>query len=409
MTGKTSPAPEPRRSTKHDPGTLDLRAAPRRAVRFRRGLVIAVAALGSGAILGITLMALQGPALRTQGQARELYNTERKPTPDGLAALPGDYSKVKPQTPQIGDPLPGDLGRPILQHRRRHGIVSGKPEPSAEEQHRARQAIKAKESGVLFRIGTRPSTPGSAKPSESSAASSGQAVAQQSSAGDRLALDPQRDRNDQQRKLDFIGQRDTGGIYNPHTLQTPASPYQVMAGSVIAASLITGINSDLPGLAVAQVTENVYDTATGRTLLIPQGSRLIGAYDSVVAFGQSRALLVWQRIVLPDGSSVEIDNLPATDAAGYAGLKDEVDHHTWRLLKGIAMATLIGVGTELSLGADESDLVRAIRESTQQNVNRAGQRITERNLDIQPTITVRPGWPLRIIVQRDIVLKPYNG
>lgn len=225
----------------------------------------------------------------------------------------------------------------------------------------------------------------------------------------RLTLDPERDQNNQQRKLDFLNQRDTGGIYNPHTLQTPASPYQVMAGSVIAASLITGINSDLPGLVVAQVTENVYDTVTGRALLIPQGSRLIGTYDSVIAFGQSRALLVWQRIILPNGSSIEIDNLPATDTAGYAGLEDEVDYHTWRLIKGIALATLLGVGTELSLGSDESDLVRAIRESTQQNVNRAGQRITEKNLNIQPTITVRPGWPLRIIVHRDLVLRPYQG
>jgi type IV secretory pathway VirB10-like protein len=110
------------------------------------------------------------------------------------------------------------------------------------------------------------------------------------------------------------------------------------------------VNSDLPGLVLAQVTENIYDSVTGRVLLIPQGARLIGAYDSVVAFGQSRALLVWQRIVMPDGSSIQFDNLPAEDAAGYAGLKDEVDYHTWQLLKGVALSTLLGVGAELSLG-----------------------------------------------------------
>jgi type IV secretion system protein VirB10 len=161
------------------------------------------------------------------------------------------------------------------------------------------------------------------------------------------------------------------------------------------------------------VTENVYDSVTGRTLLIPQGARLIGAYDSVIAFGQSRALLVWRRIVMPDGSSIQIDNLPATDAAGYAGLEDEVDFHTWRLIKGVVLSTLLGVGTELSLGGEESDpgsesgasLVRALRESTQQNTNRAGQRITEKNLNIQPTITVRPGWLLRVIVHKDLVFR----
>jgi type IV secretory pathway VirB10-like protein len=129
----------------------------------------------------------------------------------------------------------------------------------------------------------------------------------------------------------------------------------------------------------------------------------------VIAFGQSRALLVWRRIVLPDGSPIQIDNLPATDAAGYAGLEDEVDYHTWQLLKGVVLSTLLGVGTELSLGSEESDLVRAIRQSTQQSVNQAGQRITEKNLNIQPTITIRPGWPLRVIVNRDLVLRPYRG
>ena len=182
-----------------------------------------------------------------------------------------------------------------------------------------------------------------------------------------------------------------------------------MAGSVIAASLLTGLNSDLPGMVVAQVTANVFDTVTGRTLLIPQGSRLIGSYDSVVAFGQSRALLVWQRIILPDGSSIRIDNLPATDAAGYAGLEDRVDFHTWRLLKGVALSTMLGVGTELSIGEDESDLVRALRQSTQQSASQAGQQIVGKNLNIQPTITVRPGWPLRIIVHKDLVLRPWGG
>ena len=384
---------------------LELHATPRRVVRFKRGLVIGAAALGSGAILGVTMMALQGPALRIQDQAEEFYDTERKPTPDGLAALPGDYSQVKPGTPQLGPPLPGDLGRPILERQRQLGIAPGGPELSAEEQRLAQQAIQAKEAGVFFRIENRQNT--------TEAVENGQEARTQlttvASPEGRLSLDPERDRNNRQRKLDFVNQRDTGGIYNPHVPQTPVSPYQVMADSVIAASLITGINSDLPGLVAAQVTENVYDTVTGRTLLIPQGARLIGTYDSVIAFGQSRALLVWQRIILPDGSSVEIDNLPATDTAGYAGLKDEVDHHTRRFIKGIALATLLGVGTELSLGSDESDLVRAIRESTQRNVNRAGQRIIEKNLNIQPTITVRPGWPLRVIVHRDLVLRPYQG
>ncbi|WP_163266329.1 TrbI/VirB10 family protein [Chelativorans alearense] len=401
MTEAATPNPPPASSSKRNPDKLELRAAPGRLVRFKRGLVIGVAALGSTAVLGVTMMALQGPVLRIRGQADELYNTERKPTPDGLAALPGDYSQVKPQTPQLGPPLPGDLGRPILQRQRQLGIAPEGQELRPEEQRLAQQAIQAKESDIFFRIENRSQQSTPAAIDQPLQLAAGETV--------RRTPDPEGNQNNQQRKLDFLNQRDTSGIYNPHALQTPASSYQLMAGSVIAASLITGINSDLPGLVVAQVTENVYDTVTGQVLLIPQGSRLIGTYDSAVAFGQSRALLVWQRLVMPDGSSIQLENLPATDAAGYAGLEDEVDHHTWQLLKGIAMATLLGVGTELSFGSNESDLVRAIRQSTQENVAQAGQRITEKNLNVQPTITVRPGWPVRVLVQRDIVLRPYRG
>lgn len=223
-----------------------------------------------------------------------------------------------------------------------------------------------------------------------------------------MELDRENDQNLQGRKLDFLGQRVDANIYSPHALQNPVSPYQVMAGTVISASLVTGINSDLPGRVIAQVTENIYDTPTGAYLLIPQGTRVIGTYDSVVAFGQNRALVVWQRMIMPDGSSVVIDNLPATDTGGYAGLEDEVNFHTWRLLKGIALSTLLGVSTELTFGDDESDLVEAIRESAQDSANQVGQRVTERNLNIQPTITIRPGWPLRIIVNTDLVLRPYR-
>jgi type IV secretion system protein VirB10 len=187
------------------------------------------------------------------------------------------------------------------------------------------------------------------------------------------------------------------------------SPWTLSAGTIIPVSLITGLNSDLPGMVVAQVTEHVRDSATGRTVLVPQGARLIGSYDNRVAFGQRRALLVWQRIVFPDGSSVALDNAPATDRSGYAGVADRVDFHTWRLLKGIMLSTLLGVGTEIGLGSGESDLVRALREATQQNTARAADRITARNLDVQPTLTVRVGWPLRAIIHKDLVLQPWKG
>ncbi|WP_345938786.1 TrbI/VirB10 family protein [Sphingomonas yabuuchiae] len=210
------------------------------------------------------------------------------------------------------------------------------------------------------------------------------------------------------RKEQFAAARDTGGDLNPSALVAPASPNSLLAGSVIAASLITGLDSDLPGMVTAQVTQNVFDTVTGTILLVPQGARLIGKYDSVVAFGQRRALVIWQRLILPDGGSVRLDNMPATDPEGYAGLADRVDFHTWTLLKGVAVATMLGVGSELSIGGD-GDLVQAIRQSAQTNAARAGDQITQRNLDIQPTITIRPGAPVRVLVTHDLILAPWRG
>ncbi|WP_343228508.1 TrbI/VirB10 family protein [Sphingomonas colocasiae] len=211
----------------------------------------------------------------------------------------------------------------------------------------------------------------------------------------------------QDSKRRFASQADNGPNVSAHRVEVAPSPWTISAGSIIAASLVTGLNSDLPGLVIAQVTEDARDSVTGRTVLIPQGARVIGEYDSVVAFGQKRALLKWQRILFPDGSSIRLDNLPAADPSGYAGLEDKVDFHEWQLLKGIALSTLLGVGTELSISG-ESDLVRALRESAQQNAANAGQQITSKNLNVQPTLKVRPGASLRVIVHRDIILKPWR-
>jgi type IV secretory pathway VirB10-like protein len=398
---------------KAEPEELALRSEPRRVIRFKRKLLIGTVALGCVGIATVMAFALQTPP-HQQSTGQELYNVDRKATADGLAALPASYAEAK-TPPKLGEPLPGDLGKPIVEQERAYGIGQSQNEfgqneevnaARAERLRLAQQRRQAKEASVFFPLSQ---SRGGASTQVAQVNGGGGAGSVAGGDNGRLTLDLDRDQNNQQRKLDFMNQRSGGDIYNPYPLQDAVSPFQVMAGSIIAASLITGINSDLPGTVVAQVTENVYDTISGKFLLIPQGSRLIGTYDSVVAFGQSRALLVWQRIILPNGSSVQIENLPATDPSGYAGLADKVDFHTWQLLKGVVLSTMLGVGTELSFGDRESDLVRAIEMSTQQNVNRAGQRITEKNLNIQPTITVRPGWPLRVIVHKDLILRPFKG
>jgi type IV secretory pathway VirB10-like protein len=396
---------------KVDPESLVLRAKPRGVTRFKRHVVIGVAAIVSVAVSAAAWLALSAPALHVRTNGQELYNVDRKSTADGLAALPATYDKMKP--PNLGPALPGDLGPPILSAQRGLGAAPAdganfEDAARADKMHVAQLARQAKEGGVFFQVasndhGVAGALAGPGGPQSGPVDGAGVLA-------DRLTLDPTRDQNAQGRKLDFVNQQDGRAIYNPHAIQDPVSPFEVMAGTLISASLITGLDSDLPGLVVAQVTQNVYDTVTGGMLLIPQGSRLIGTYDSVIAFGQSRALVVWQRIIMPDGSSIQIDNLPATDPQGYSGLADDVDYHTWALLKGVAISTLLGIGTQLSLGGtQQGDLISAIRQSTQDSLNQAGQQITQKNLNIQPTIKVRPGWPLRVIVHKDLVLRPYRG
>jgi type IV secretion system protein VirB10 len=395
---------------KADPETLVLRAAPGRVTRFRRGAIVAIAAAGSTATVGVAWLALK-PATLSLVASNDDKQVAAKAPPDALAGAPKSYGDM----PQLGAPLPGDLGRPILNHQRDiGGAVPADPvadaaqraaqEAEAERQRIAAERRAARESGVMLQIGGTTQRAAAAVPA-SDAATSREAP---DTATARTSLDPARDPGGQERKNEMVGRSNAGDDVNPHRLTAAPSPYTLSAGSVIAASLITGLNSDLPGLVTAQVTENAYDSVTGRTLLIPQGSRLIGSYDSVVAFGQSRALVVWQRIILPDGSSIRIDNVPATDTQGYAGLSDRIDRRTWQLLKGVALSTLLGVGTELSFGSTESDLVRAIRESAQQSGARAGDQLVTRNLDIQPTLRVRPGWPLRVVVHKDIVLRSWR-
>lgn len=375
-------------TAKVDPETLELRSRPARAIRFRRGAIIAVAALGLASLMGTAWMALKPQVFNKVARESELSQPMAKPASDALAGLPSSYGDA----PKLGPPLPGDLGRPILRAQERSEAIAAPPhmdDAEAKRQQRLADLKAARESGLLAQV-------------TSSRGSLAGVVAANNADASNSALPSD---STATRKERFASTRDAGSDLNSQGLVSPASPNTLLAGSVIAASLITGLNSDLPGMVTAQVTQNTYDTVTGRILLVPQGSRLIGKYDSVVAFGQKRALVIWQRLILPDGGSVRLDNMPATDASGYAGLFDKVDFHTWTLLKGVAIATMLGVGTELTIDG-ESDLVEAIRESAQSNVSRAGDHITQRNLDTQPTITIRPGAPVRVLVTRDLVIAP---
>jgi type IV secretory pathway VirB10-like protein len=193
-------------------------------------------------------------------------------------------------------------------------------------------------------------------------------------------------------------------VMNARRVGNPPSRYVVQAGAVIPAALITGIRSDLPGQVTAQVTENVYDSPTGRFLLIPQGSKLVGLYDSQISFGQDRVLLVWTRLHMPNGRSIVLERQPGADTQGFAGLEDEVDHHWSQLFMAAALSTVLGVGAELGATSGDSAIITALRRGSTDSLNQTGQQVVRRNLNIQPTITIRPGFPVRVIVNRDLVL-----
>jgi len=390
-------AVDPQAPAKVDPETLVIRGRPPRAIRFKREAIIAIAACGSISLTAVAWLALK-PHIHVRADAQQELAQPQTSTPtDALAGAPATYGDV----PKLGPPLPGDLGKPILEHQEATMASIGTSDQrvqqaAATERDRQLADLKAaRESGILVQ-----NRQGAAPVGAAIASTTEPAVAPVEAL--KPALEPERDPNSQGQKTAFVGTLDSSGDANPHGLTPPGSPYMLSAGSVIAASLVTGLRSDLPGLVTAQVTENTYDSATGRILLIPQGARLVGAYYSVVAYGQSRALIVWQRIIMPDSASLRIDNLPATDAAGYSGLSDKIDLHTWQLLKGISLSTLLGVGSDLALSG-QSDLVQAVRMSTQDNVSRAGDQITQRNLGVQPTVTIRPGTPVRLVVHKDLI------
>jgi type IV secretion system protein VirB10 len=397
-TGAASTPPTPTPAPKADPETLVLRAKPPRTVRFRKGIIVAASGFGATLICSAAWLALMPAGTRPANAGDERAPLDVPKLPDALANAPTGYGDAPP----LGPKLPGDLGRPILRHQRDLEMAEAgtgsdaearaTEQAEAERQRLAAEDRAARESDIILRR---------------SGGQAGGALA----TGVAMPTLPERGEAAQgaAEKHSLAFRNEGGSETSPHRLVEPVSPWTVHAGSIISASLITGLNSDLPGLVTAQITTNVHDSVTGRTVLVPQGSRLVGSYDNVVAFGQSRALVVWQRIILPDGSSIRLDNTPASDTEGYAGLADRIDRHTWQLLKGVVLSTLLGVGTELGLGSAESDLVRALRESTQQNAARAGDQIVARNLDIQPTVRIRPGWPVRIVVHKDLVLQPWLG
>lgn len=389
---------------------LRLRPEPQRVTRLSRKVLIGLGGVSAVAVLGALAWALDSN--RRGGQEHtELYSVENRTTADGLHNLPRDYTGLpRSDVPALGPALPGDLGRPIRRAQEQGRPVDvptiATPRADPDEQRRLAE-IEAARVAKLF-TDSRGARMAGQQIAESMPTGARNPSSGLTSPAETPPLDPGAAQNMQDRKLAFVNAETDRRTVSPDRVQEKASPYVVQAGTVIPAALITGINSDLPGQITAQVTSHVYDSPTGSHLLIPQGARMIGQYDSQVAFGQRRVLLVWNRIVMPDGTSIVLERLPGADTQGFSGLEDEVDHHWGQIFRAAILSTLLGVGTELS-SDDESDIARAIRESAQDTASDIGQQIVRRQLNIQPTLTVRPGFPVRIVANKDLVMRPYGA
>ena len=381
------PSPEPASSFR-------LRPERPHVTRLSRKALIGGTALALILISAAVFLALQTREKRAPA-SDELYSTDHHNVADKLASLPRDYGSIPPDVPRLGPPLPGDLGRPIVAAQAQTGPLA----VDAEQQRASQESEAARTSKVFATTASRPSP--------------GQAASAETSPTGATSTDDAFAQNGQDRKLAFVNASVDRRTTSPDRLMKQASPFVVQAGTIIPAALITGIRSDLPGLITAQVTENVYDTPTGRARLIPQGARLIGIYDSQIAFGQSRVLLVWTRLIMPNGRSIVLERQPGVDALGYSGLQDEIDNHWKEMLGAAALSTLLAVGTEANSGPDISStngaVLQALRRGAGDSLNQTGQQVVRRNLNIQPTLTIRPGFPVRVLVNRDLVLETYKG
>jgi type IV secretion system protein TrbI len=379
---------------------LRLRGAQPRVTRLSRKVLIGLGSVSALAIAGAIGNALQGQ--RGAGTGQELYDIQNRPTADGLASLPKDYAGIPHQALPLGPPLPGDLGPPMLNHGAApNTVVPTTTQTDPEAQQLAQEAEAARVSKLFV------STDQQAQPLGAPSGTPAPTGGTVPPTSGQASPDPTGIENMQSSKIAFASGPADHDTVSADRIAAPASPYVIQAGWVIPGALITGIKSDLPGDVTAQVTENVYDSPTGRYLLIPQGSRLFGKYSSEISFAQTRVQMVWTRVIFPNGSSIVLQNLPGADTQGYSGLEDGVDNHWGTLFKAAILSTILSVGSEAGTSDSENNLAQAIRQGASQSFNQTGQQIVERNLNIQPTLTDRPGLPLRIIVDRDLVLAPY--
>jgi type IV secretion system protein TrbI len=388
--------------------------------RFNPKMIVGIAVV-AGTIIALAFwVGLQKPKPKP---TPTVTTTDTPPVPGAeVAALPNNYDGV----PQLGEPRPGDLG---AMGSMKGSVGGGTPaarqltplEQYAQtaELDRLRNEDRARTATVSFgNAGSEPSAGTQPiNPTDNSQALQARLLdlAQRGNTGGPLATpagaaySTRDEANRQDDKTEFADRARASDFSLHATLQRPRSPYTLFAGTILPCVLTQGINSDLPGQIGCMISENVYDTVTGRHLLLPQGTKVIGTYDSRIAYGQSRVLVVWTRLLRPDGGTLSLEGMPGVDLSGYAGITGHVNNHYLRLLSGVVLGSLIGASAQIAVGANSQNpsFAQLAIQGAGQNINEAGQQITRKNLNIQPTIEVPPGGRLNIFATKDIILPPW--
>ncbi|HKQ10905.1 MAG TPA: TrbI/VirB10 family protein [Rhizomicrobium sp.] len=374
------------------------------ATRFRRKLVWGLL-IGSAIVLaGVFAYGFlhNNGSLITKRRDAEIAANQKPQKPD-LGAFPQDYSQIKPAQHAV-QPLAAVRQAQATQPPAGR-TASGNGQPTETERARA--------SNVFF-----PQSTGAAQQASSTtvAATAPQAEASALNLYGTQPLPPEAMGGLSLQKNAFLANSGTARDYVAKPIQSPLSPYEIKAGTVIPAALITGINSDLPGEIIAQVSENVFDTVTGRYLLVPQGSRLVGKYDSLISYGQNRALVVWNRLILPNGNSIDLEAMPGTDQSGTAGLEDRTDHHRGAFAGALAVSTLLSLGpstvqsiAQSGQSGSNTNIYTSPAAALGSNTSHIGENMLNRELNRPNTITVRPGWPLNVLINRDLVMRSYTN
>lgn len=397
-----------------DPNDSRLKLNKPHGRSLKKGPVIGILAAVIGVILIAFAIALQPPKQRQIGQEEDNVEIAEQRLPDAIRRVPDTPVPITAQTPDdvppLGRPLPGDIGAAMVNQNKQ---TAGQHYNYSQQKSPDEQAYeKALTAGLTFGTGLG-GVVSSNTPPITSTTSMLDAYADRIVAANKNPFGAV-DQNKQGSKNDFYnGAAGDHKEYVSGGVKPPLSPYEVKAGTIIPASLVTGLNSDLPGDVIAQVRENVYDTVSGKHLLIPQGSRLIGKYNSRVSYGQSRAQVVWTRLLRPDGSAIKLESMPGVDLAGYSGFADKVDNHYDRLIGGVLLSSVLSVGATASAGDynsyEDRDMAQIFAGNAGDEIASAGNKITRKNLDIQPTIKIRPGFSVNVLVNKDMIIPPFKS